>query len=152
MFQSIGNGIERAILTTLMYVGEICVNHAREIRTYTDQTGNLRNSIGYAIIKDGQIIHMGFQRTVSAVQYSYKDGIDRRRSDAKDGTAVGQELAEKLAENYPFGYALVVVAGMNYAAAVESKGLDVLTSAELLAEQIVPGMLRDLKADIAKNQ
>lgn len=151
IFNSLENNIERGILNTLMYVGEVCVNHARSVNTYHDQTGNLRNSIGYVITQNGQILHSNFERKVAAVIVT-QNGIARRRTDIRDGMIAGEELAEKLAANYPFGYAVIVVAGMNYAAAVESRGLDVLTSAELLAEEIVPGLLRDLKEDILKNR
>jgi hypothetical protein len=35
---------------------------------------------------------------------------------------------------------------MNYALSVESRGLDVLSSAELLAERELPGLLKQLSA------
>ena len=47
-------------------------------------------------------------------------------------------------------YALVVVAGMNYAAYVEAKGYNVLSSAEHLAERELPRMLDKLITNIKR--
>lgn len=141
-FQNVGNNIERAIINTLIYVGELCVNQARSLNTYQDQTGNLRNSIGYVIVKDGKVVHTNFERT--AVPRVTK------KAEQGDGLVTGLDLAEKLAGGYPYGYALIVVAGMAYALEVESRGLDVLSSAEILAERIVPRMLKQLKESIEK--
>lgn len=122
--------IDTAIINRLSYLGELCVNHARSVNTYRDQTGNLRSSIGYVLVKDGRVIKRNFTGTGS-------------------GPAEGEGLAGTLVGQYRSGYALIVVAGMNYATKVESRGLDVLSTAEQLAERELPGMLRALKADIA---
>lgn len=47
------------------------------------------------------------------------------------------------------GWALIVVAGINYALVIESRGLDVLTSAEQLAKSELSGLLKQLSADVA---
>ena len=62
----------------------------------------------------------------------------------------GIKVAEQLAASVGRGYALIVVAGMHYALYVESRNYDVLDSAERLAEQIVPDMLRQLKSKVAQ--
>lgn len=54
----------------------------------------------------------------------------------------GQTIAEKVGKETK-GVALVVVAGMNYAAYVEAKGYNVLSSAEHLAERELPRMLEN---------
>ena len=41
--------IGRAI-KAFIYVGEACLKEARLNGNYTDRTGNLRNSIGYAVL------------------------------------------------------------------------------------------------------
>ncbi|GAB3973832.1 hypothetical protein GCM10028806_28520 [Spirosoma terrae] len=138
-FEKKKQAIENLILRTLQYVGEQCVNQARTLNTYRDQTGNLRNSIGYMILHNGQVMHSDFQRTTTGSQPT-----------TVDGKLVGESYAKKLVAEYMDGWVLLVVAGMNYAASVESRGLDVLTSAKQLAERIVPQMLGDLKEDIAK--
>ena len=64
------------------------------------------------------------------------------------GVHEGQRLAQQIGENYTDGYTLVVVAGMNYAVHVESKGRDVLTSAEKQAEKAIAKELADLVTNI----
>lgn len=136
--------IENAIVFVLSYLGEQCVNKARELNTYRDQTGNLRNSIGYVIAKNGRVIKSNFKRSAKV-----KGESGRYNKGSKDGTLSGRELARSLASQFTDGYALIVVAGMDYALKVESMGKDVLTSAEQFAEAELPGMLRQLQKDVA---
>jgi len=114
-----------AILYAFKYVGERCINEARTNGSYKDRTGNLRSSIGYLILHDGAI------HTASPF-------------DGNEGGQTGKALIDKLVAEFPHGIALVVVAGMKYAAAVEARNFNVLTSAELLAEQQVPTLLKTL--------
>ena len=65
------------------------------------------------------------------------------------GSKVGYELAKQVGQQTQ-GYALVVVAGMNYAVHVESKGRDVLTSAEKQAEKDIAKELADLVTNVKK--
>ena len=37
------------------YIGRLATNYARETKGYDDQTGNLTNSINYAVVADGQV-------------------------------------------------------------------------------------------------
>ena len=122
--------INRAIAYNLCFVAEQVLNAARSTKSYKDQTGNLRSSTGYVVVQDGRIIQESSFEVV-------KDG--------KDGTVNGKEFAEHLVREFPTGYALIVVAGMNYASYVTDKGYDVLDSAELLARKLVPQMLKRLK-------
>lgn len=133
---------ERAKMLTirsLSALGEKCVIEAKDRpqeKSWFDQSGNLRSSIGYVIVYDGQIIHYSDFNQV-------KQGTE--------GIHEGKDLAKELAKNYAVGYALIVVAGMNYADYVES--LDnkvVLASAELFAERELPRMMRKLKEQIAR--
>lgn len=114
---------------TLNYIGEQCVNAAKASNGYKDRTGNLRSSTGYILVCDGRVVRQSKFDPVSG---------------GAEGGKSGEEYAKKLAMNYPNGYALIVVAGMNYAAYVSAKGRDVLDSAELLAERLVPQMLHQL--------
>jgi hypothetical protein len=132
--QSRMDKIDLVIIRRLQFLGEKLVNYARENGSYTDQTGNLRNSVGYVIVKNGKIINSNFQKSSSLP--------------GADGTAKAQALANSLAANFKRGYAVIVVAGMNYAAAVESKGKDVLSSAEMLAKSEMPRMISELKLNI----
>lgn len=134
-FDKFIEAIERAQIRRMQYLGEMCVKHAREVPAsvgFTDQTGNLRSSIGYMVFKNGVAIHESYQQV--------KEG--------NTGILQGQALAKKVGAKYTEGIALVVTAGMHYAVYLEAKGRDVLTSAELLAKQELPKMVADLKKNI----
>jgi ascorbate-specific PTS system EIIC-type component UlaA len=120
---------KKVLINTLIYVGKRCVNQARSLNTYMDQTGNLRSSIGFMILDDGNVVSSSSFPTVKS---------------GSEGKNTGREFIKSLATENGEGLVLIVVAGMNYASYVEAMGLDVLTSAELLAEQIIPEMLRKL--------
>lgn len=124
--------IEQALIRRLQYLGEKCVNEARNNGSYTDQTGNLRSSTGYVVTAQGKIVQRNF---------AY--------AKARAGQTTGKALAEKLAAQFTTGYALIVVAGMNYALYVEAKySKNVLNSAEKLAERELPRLLSELKANL----
>lgn len=121
--------IERVIIRNLLYLGEQCRNNAIENKGYMDRTANLKSSIGYIVVANGKVISREFE-TYAAT--------------ATKGELTGEALARKIAEGYPTGFALIVVAGMNYAAHVESTGRNVLRSAEVFAEAELPRMLKTL--------
>lgn len=121
--------VEKRQIIRLKYLGEQCVQRARINGDYMDQTGNLRSSIGYILFKNGVAISQAFEQVLNA----------------SEGVNTGKELAIKIGSKYNNGLSLVVVAGMNYALAVESKGRDVLTSTELFAQQEMPKILEQLK-------
>jgi hypothetical protein len=104
--------IEEAVLTRLQRVGETFITDARNNGTYTDRTGNLRSSIGYVVLKNGE-------------QY-YRGGFEPIKTGA-EGSARGKKVLLDAISRFPTGYVLIVVAGMSYAAAVEAHGRDVLT-------------------------
>lgn len=116
-------------IQVLQYIGEQCVNEARNKHKYTDRTGNLSSSIGYVVSNNGKIIGRSDFSVV-------KEG--------GEGSSGGLKYAEQLAAEYPKHVVLIVVAGMNYAHYVNNMGLDVLDSAEILAEKQVPKLLRRL--------
>lgn len=126
---------EKAFIRALNYIGEKAVIEARRSQQYKDRTGNLRNSTGYVVVKDGQIINSVFDQNHNA---------NRGYPGRKNGKAVGRALALQLAGNFPKGLALIVVAGMKYASYVESKGRNVLTSSERLAQREVPRILNEI--------
>lgn len=112
--------VDYNVFRTLRRVGEKCVNEAKSNGSYQDRTGNLRNSISYAIIKNGLVVER------NAVRPESNKAID------------------DIAMKYPIGYVLAVVAGMNYALYVESKSYNVLATAEQLAEREVPRLLNEI--------
>lgn len=121
------SNVEKVLINTLEYVGQQAVNEARDNGSYQDQTGNLRSSIGYIIVKDGEVLH--------------RKGFDTVKEGGSGSTA-GRTFANKVASETQ-GLALIVVAGMNYASYVETSR-NVLTSSEILAERTVPKMLKEL--------
>ena len=125
--------IEEAI-TGLAAIGEHAVTIARDQGSYNDITGNLRSSIGYVILRDGEPVLQGESR-----QFSGPKG------DGKEGVQVAEALLDQLRSEYPSGLVLIVCAGMNYASFVEDvHGLDVLTSAQLDTEQQAAEMVKEL--------
>lgn len=117
------------LIRNFSYIGEQVLNTARSTDSYKDQTGNLRSSLGYVVAVDGRVADISSFAVV-------KNG--------QEGSKTGADYARKLARKYPKGIVLIVCAGMNYAAYVSAKGYDVEDSAELLADRLVPQMLRQL--------
>jgi hypothetical protein len=127
--QIVEQQIERAQM-----LGEMCMNHARFIpkaQGYEDQSGNLRSSTGYEVFVDGVAVHSSYIQVGGGAE----------------GVRAGKALALKIGQDTE-GVCLVVTAGMNYAVHLETKGRDVLTSTEHLAERELPRMLEKLVANI----
>ena len=104
----------------LKEAGEEFVKLAKDDNgSYKDDTGNLRSSIGYAIIKDNEVEFVSSFTTV-------KNG--------EAGSIHGKQLVSDIVKTLPRGVILVGVAGMTYAAAVEAKGFEVISSSSLQAE------------------
>ena len=119
----------QAIIRNLRYLGEMCINEARDSGSYSDRTGNLRASIGYVVVSDGK--HIG----APVLAGGSPEG------EAQSRKTIEQEASETTEQ----GLVLIVVAGMHYAKYVESRGYNVLTSAQLLAEEQVPVILNKLR-------
>lgn len=133
-FKALLAEVDRQLIESLTRVGEEAVKLAKTIppeRGFKDRTRNLRSSIGYVVLVDGKPVNVAF----AAVKGGHA------------GVNEGQRLALQVGSKTE-GCALVVVAGMNYAVHVESKGRDVLTSAEKFAEKEVAKHLADLVTNI----
>lgn len=134
------NIIRNEITMCLTKLGEECIAKIRDrsgSESWFDQTGNLRSSIGYAVYDHGmQKIQSAFQIVMSG----------------NDGSIAGRKMLRQLANDYSNAYALVVVAGMNYADYVESlKNKDVLASTELWAKGVIDARLeRAMQSAVAK--
>lgn len=109
------------LINKLSYIGEGALRIAREQGSYTDRTGNLRNSTGYVIAVDGQV--------------TTRAGFDSKNED-------GAAFAEQLARTTEGKAVLVVCAGMNYATYVSARGYDVLDSAEIEAKVLAEKLLK----------
>lgn len=118
----IANEVKRALLR----LGEECITKVRDrsnTESWNDITGNLRSSIGYAIYSYGA-------KEVESAFAVVKGGTE--------GSETGRKIVDELASVYADTYALVVLAGMDYADAVEARdNKDVLASTELWAKSVV---------------
>ena len=108
---------EYAIYEVLHRIGQEAVNWARVNGTYTDRTGNLRNSIGYAIFKNGKLIDYIRESTGGTHPSAEQQSLDFINLLQSSGNLPSS------------GYALVVFAGMEYGVYVEAKGFIVLSGA-----------------------
>ncbi len=137
-FDAFLNEIEKKQIARLQRLGEMCLVEARTNKGYMMQTGALLSSTGYEVFVDGVAIHSQFDAASGAESNAAEMGIKS-----------GQSIAETIGKGTK-GIALVVVAGMNYAAYVEAKGYNVLSSAEHLAERELPRMLEKLIPNIKR--
>jgi hypothetical protein len=141
--------IDQALVMRLKRIGETFVKNARENGSYNDITGNLRNSVGYLILRDGVQLDSDFRKSavvMKTIKRGKNTGKERKTYGSKEGVRSGKDFAFEVARKFPRGYVLIVVAGMEYASKVESKGKDVLTASSIIAEKD----LREAIAAISK--
>lgn len=118
--------LDTKLVDLFRQAGEQAVEIAKTEHTYQDRTGNLTNSMGYAVVMNGEIVASG----------GFGGG---------EGGSVGRAKVNELAGKYQAGtIALIVVAGMDYAELVERRGYDVLDSARLQLPNIVAYILQKL--------
>lgn len=126
--------LKNEITKCLVKLGEECIAKIRDRskeESWIDRTGNLRSSIGYAVYD------YGIKQIESAFQI-VRNG--------NEGSSEGKKMISQLGSEYSNAYALVVVAGMNYASYVEAlENKDVLASTELWAKSIVDARLKRAK-------
>lgn len=124
--------IEGGAVRRFQDVGEDFVTNARQNHEYIDQTGNLTSSIGYVILKNGELLEENFEGENSV------------------GVKKGKEVALDVATEFQNGLALICVAGMEYAAAVESKNYDVITISSIYAGSELKQSMSRLKDKVQK--
>lgn len=125
--------LEKATIFLLQSLGEDLAKYAKDHHNYQDQTGNLTNSIGYAVVRQGKIVTYGGE-----VQPG-------------EGAAEGLKVATQMAATLPNSFSLIIVAGMNYAAYVEAKGYNVILPAQFKAIKDFPLAVARLQ-EIAKKK
>ena len=103
---------------------------------YIDDTGYQRGSIGYAVYNNGVLVVEDFEGKESG----------NAGAGASQGQASGRALATEIAGKYTQGICAVVVCGAEYAAAVESKGYDVLTGSAKELGNIFKQYIAEVKA------
>lgn len=117
---------EKVLLNIFCEAGEECIIEAKNGGSYTDWSGNLRSSIGYAVLRNGKV---------------FQQGQVEQTKDGKKGVTDGKKYLEKrIKAAKQEGIVLIVTAGMNYAEYVETRKV-VLSSAELKAPDIVRELL-----------
>lgn len=133
IMRGIGNAADALvddIVTTMEIACIEVVRQARMVNTYTDQTGNLRSSIGYSVYKDGMLVTEGYE-------------AHPKREDGKDGVSSARLFTEEIHRNYEGRTCAIIVAGMDYAVYVESRGFDVITGS---AKNFAPIFEKYIKA------
>jgi hypothetical protein len=166
--------IEQVILLNLQRIGEEFVTTARNNGSYKDHTGNLRSSVGYVILKNGEQIDQNF-KTFPGVPKKKKTrqpkgkfpedrgfmradtsglrvdpSAPQQHGNQKGGIDTAKQLVDQLKKKFPRGFVLIVVAGMEYAAAVESRGYEVITASGLLAQQDLEKAIERIQEKIRK--
>ncbi|MFN3341900.1 MAG: hypothetical protein ACK40M_04340 [Flavobacteriales bacterium] len=124
--------VENALILNMKAAGEQFIISVRNNNTYQDRTGNLRSSTGYIIMKDGRQL---FQ------DYETLPGPD---GSGKEGTRAAKRVIREASKRFPRGFVLIGVAGMDYAAAVEAKGFDVISNGAIEAEAALKAAVRRL--------
>lgn len=120
-----------AMVYRLYEIGLSAVNTIRQNHAYQDQTGNLTSSVGCAVVVDGEIMQIS--------------GFEAIKPTGEQGAREGRSYVQSLASQFPTGITLIVVAGMNYAAYVERRGIGGMTGGELFAKQAVEDLLLELQ-------
>lgn len=121
---------DKAAIDEMIRIGEELVKVARldknVAKLYTDRTANLRNSIGYIVIHNGEVIISSFDGNTPP-DTRYADKADAAMAHAK-GLDYAMQVSRQLDKNKTY---LVLVAGMEYAVYVEGKGFGVLSGADV---------------------
>lgn len=128
--------LQNEITKSLSKLGVECIAKIRDRskeESWIDHTGNLRSSIGYAVYD------YGVKQIESAFQ-TVRNGTE--------GSTEGRKMISQLGSEYSNAYALVVVAGMNYASHVEAlENKDVLASTEIWAKGVINARLERAKKE-----
>ena len=113
------------------YIGENFVNMARDKGNYTDRTGNLRSSIGFVIVENGEILYEDYQ-------------LADKGSDRGTGMQKAKEFAQHMSGQLE-GIGLIGFAGMEYAAAVENRdGYDVIDGSTPAIQKLMRETLEEI--------
>ena len=122
---------EERIYKLLQRAGEEFVKIARN-------TGNLRSSIGYVIVKDGDILTENYKQSTSG-------------TDKQTGIREAKRLVSELIPLYKRGWVLIGVAAMPYAVYVEAiDNLDVISVASDHTEEWIKKQSRILFNKLAE--
>jgi hypothetical protein len=148
-------GVDRTVIERFNRLGEELVKYAKiqhassgHPENYLDQSGNLTSSMGYVVVKDREVVYSsGFETHPPSAEWLRKN---KNRMIELNGKQVGADFAAELAKQITQTYALIIVAGMNYAAYVEDMGYNVLIPAELKSKTDFPAMMNEMVDEVNK--
>lgn len=125
--------IEKTLIREMEIIIEKLINHAKQNPGYKDITGNLKGSIGGFVLKDGyKLASSGFEG---------------------EGGEKGKSFINSIISEVGTGYAIIIVAGMEYASYVEEyHNLNVLKKTELLLPNEMNKMFNKIKSAIDKSR
>lgn len=124
--------VERVLIREMEIIVARLENHAKDNAGYNDITGNLKNSIGGVVLKDGR-----------PISYSGFGG--------GEGGSTGKTFINSLISDYGSGFVILIVAGMEYATYVENKHeLNVLKKSELLLPSEMQKMFNRIERALNK--
>ncbi len=124
------------LIAQICAIGENALAIARRDHLYKVQTGNLTSSTGFAVTHNG--------REIVVSQFEQVEGS---AGNGAEGKKQGLEYLKTLIGEDSNGcLTLTMVAGMDYAAAVEAMGLDVLKSAEAYIEREFDNLIKRYRA------
>jgi hypothetical protein len=118
-FEQLQKEVDIRVLRAMQMACKEAVTFAKTNHGYIQQSGALNSSTGFQLYKDGKLIEDFFEESTGG------DGTGNPR-----GISEGKRVASQRATELGVHVCGVVVAGMSYAVAVESRGKDVLTGAE----------------------
>jgi len=110
-----------SVLEDLRFIAQGCYEEVMRRKGFTNDSGALSSSIGWAVSLDGNIVYSG--------------GLVPTGQGGSIGQSQGRTAIDELVRGS--GIKLILVAGMDYASEVEARGFDVTTSGELLAEEMI---------------
>ena len=136
-FSAVMDIVKEEMTNGLSYLGEQCIIKIRKRsneESWNDISGNLRTSTGYGVSDHGKKV----------VESAFKQVLD-----GTQGAQEGKALLEELTKQYADTYALIVVAGMDYADRVEAmESKDVLASTELWAKNKLDSNIKRIEKKI----
>lgn len=137
--------LERLLVRRFHYIGNESQGHARENAGYTDRTGNLKNSIGYHLLYNNTEYERSSVGSNDPIPSPNGEGSLSTSYNAFTSTISNYDRFVKNG-----AIAVVVVAGMQYASAVEAKGFNVLNLTWAEAQKNVKSDVADIIKMISK--
>ena len=145
--------VENRLNTELLQLAEEAVKYSMENKGYKDHTANLKNSISFALYKDGLLITQAVGNGYNAT-YKDEDNKEHKNPLTKDEVInMRNNALEAYAQQEgviaPKGYSLIIVAGMNYGKYVEDKGYNVLHLTKYFLREELRKIFEEIKEEFS---